>query len=1031
MRLKPLAWSVLLALASPLALAEGEAAAAPSSAPSMGPIEIELPAGYEEEMSKAGTSQKGLQVLEALEVKGEWEDKDEKGKSDVYRKDISGAYVGKKELERYKGASVGDVFRGLNGVYSGDARNSGALDPNIRGIQGEGRIPVTVDGTEQASSVWMGSAGVSNRNYVDPSMIGSIAVEKGPSMTPGVKSGVGGSVQIKTLEAEDIVRPGEQFGLEIKSETATNSVKPDETAMDYFGKDYRDIEGVSSGYNGQLAVGNKAIMQVSPHTQNRGTDFDFNDNAFRIAAGARHDDFDLLAAYSYRKKGNYYSGKGGSQRYQTDKWWDEASAVQGGNVSGAVATGYVANLYAPGQEVVNTSSEMRTSLLKGTWYLPDQQSLKLTYMRSEQEFGESVPYLISYMVRNKPEGEDYALQFPYSEIKQDTYSLTYNWNPDENPLIDLQAGVWMTQNNSRRHQNGDEVYGIAATFVSDQDVGYNNYVRCMAAGTAASCGAAPQRLPNTDGRFNVLARALQVSDHDRWGVNLSNRMQLTDSLVLTLAGNFSDEKLAQQAAADVGSTNLAAWVGNFVGTRSGSRQEFNFTFNNEWSATPWLVLNAGARFADYSAFDDGLAKHRKNKDAGWGDTSAVVGQAFSYRELMTATEAQAFRDGLRAEVESWGLPDEMVDEMVEIELANTTVDGYLYKNKTSFTADYDGFRIDTATNKFRNGEVDLKETVSNAQGGNGNALRYVGYANEGAVVEEVSENDRWSKPDKLQGTAWTPMFGATFLLTDRARIYIRYSEFVRFPSVYEATQSTFGGLRRASAVGPEHSYNWEAGYVHDLRGFMPDFRYADFRINYYKNEIRDFIDRDYYFNIVQFDKKKYSGIELQTRFDTGRYFVNLGGTYRLKQELCDKEYAATLEPFFQRDYSTCVTAGFPTTFARTSLQPKYSIDLDGGVRLFGEALELGGRMTYHSSAKNEDEEEWIRNGSLAVTTGNRPFQWHPVWVFDAYASYQVNKSLDLEMGVNNITNRYYIDPLARVMMPAPGRTLKAGFTVRF
>ena len=35
----------------------------------------------------------------------------------------------------------------MTGVYSG------ALDPNVRGVQGQGRVPVTIDGTEQAITV--------------------------------------------------------------------------------------------------------------------------------------------------------------------------------------------------------------------------------------------------------------------------------------------------------------------------------------------------------------------------------------------------------------------------------------------------------------------------------------------------------------------------------------------------------------------------------------------------------------------------------------------------------------------------------------------------------------------------------------------------------------------------------------------------------------------------------------------------------------------------------------------------------------
>src|SRR5690606_11145823 len=129
---------------------------------------------------------------------------DEKGYDDVYEKDISNVYVDRKYLERHKGVSVGDVFAGMNGVYNSDNRNGSALFPNIRGLSGNGRVPVTVDGMEQSIDAWMAMRGINNRNYADPNMFRSIAVEKGPTITGGMKAGIGGSVAIRTIEAADI-----------------------------------------------------------------------------------------------------------------------------------------------------------------------------------------------------------------------------------------------------------------------------------------------------------------------------------------------------------------------------------------------------------------------------------------------------------------------------------------------------------------------------------------------------------------------------------------------------------------------------------------------------------------------------------------------------------------------------------------------------------------------------------------------------------------------------------------------------------
>ncbi|HFD2125113.1 TPA: secretin and TonB N-terminal domain-containing protein, partial [Acinetobacter baumannii] len=99
------------------------------------------------------------------------EDRDAEGYNKVYDANRSSVYAGKDYVERFKGTNPADVLQGMVGVYSGDARNSGALDPSVRGVQGVGRVPLTIDGTEQSIAVWRGYNGVNNRNYIDPNLI--------------------------------------------------------------------------------------------------------------------------------------------------------------------------------------------------------------------------------------------------------------------------------------------------------------------------------------------------------------------------------------------------------------------------------------------------------------------------------------------------------------------------------------------------------------------------------------------------------------------------------------------------------------------------------------------------------------------------------------------------------------------------------------------------------------------------------------------------------------------------------------------
>lgn len=63
-----------------------------------------------------------------ITVKGT-RNKDEIGKNRVYAREIVNLYKSKNEVETFKGNTVSDLLSGMSGVYSG------ALDPNIRGVQ--------------------------------------------------------------------------------------------------------------------------------------------------------------------------------------------------------------------------------------------------------------------------------------------------------------------------------------------------------------------------------------------------------------------------------------------------------------------------------------------------------------------------------------------------------------------------------------------------------------------------------------------------------------------------------------------------------------------------------------------------------------------------------------------------------------------------------------------------------------------------------------------------------------------------------
>ena len=116
-------------------------------------------------------------------------------------------YISKQDIQRFPGATAGDIFQGTPGVISGMNRNGAAIDVNVRGLQGMNRVATTIDGSEQSTSSYRGYGGVDNRSYVDPDLIGGVTCSKGPS--EGAAGAVCGTVALETLRGGDILRPAD------------------------------------------------------------------------------------------------------------------------------------------------------------------------------------------------------------------------------------------------------------------------------------------------------------------------------------------------------------------------------------------------------------------------------------------------------------------------------------------------------------------------------------------------------------------------------------------------------------------------------------------------------------------------------------------------------------------------------------------------------------------------------------------------------------------------------------------------------
>ena len=312
------------------------------------------------------------------------------------------------------------------------------------------------------------------------------------------------------------------------------------------------------------------------------------------------------------------------------------------------------------------------------------------------------------------------------------------------------------------------------------------------------------------------------------------------------------------------------------------------------------------------------------------------------------------------------------------------------------------------------------------------------YNNTAWMRHQFGEADRWRMPQEQRAHSWAPMLSVSYDLADNHRLFARYARMSRFPSLYELTAATgSGGLYGSETVAeyslkPEKSTNWEVGYNFNFAPHFARLRQGDLRLTYYSNKIKNQIDTSNMDGgMIQYDKAVSKGVELQSRLDSGRFFASFGGTYRLKHMVCDKGIAFKFDYYYQR-VPECLEGGFGLSRFFQSLQPKYSLTLDVGTRFFNEKLELGMRAIHHSKAERKNYTRMMALGVGDVyDSSGKPYSWHAATLLDAYARYRIGKHIDLNFGVTNLANRYYLDPMSSTPVPGPGRTITFGIKGKF
>ena len=173
---------------------------------------------------------------------------------------------------------LSDVFHSVPGVSFQERGDDPATVINIRGLQDFGRVAVVVDGARQ--NYQRTGHNANGSFFLDPELIGGVDVVRGPTANIYGSGAIGGLVSFRTKDINDVLRPGERWGVDLSGSYGSNNTRglgsvfggvratPD---VDIFGGavyrtqgNYKDGNGTEIGNTGNQVEAGLMKLTVRP-----------------------------------------------------------------------------------------------------------------------------------------------------------------------------------------------------------------------------------------------------------------------------------------------------------------------------------------------------------------------------------------------------------------------------------------------------------------------------------------------------------------------------------------------------------------------------------------------------------------------------------------------------------------------------------------------------------------------------------------------------------------------------------------------
>ncbi|AOA57034.1 TonB-dependent receptor domain-containing protein [Acinetobacter larvae] len=120
------------------------------------------------------------------------------------------------------GRDLNSVLRDMPGSFTQHDIGQGGIAVNLRGLEGLGRVNTTIDGVSQTFYQSTPHGWNGNTTYIDENFVAGVDIEKGSVSGAAGANALAGSVNFRTINADDLIKEGQHYGARIVLRSGDN-----------------------------------------------------------------------------------------------------------------------------------------------------------------------------------------------------------------------------------------------------------------------------------------------------------------------------------------------------------------------------------------------------------------------------------------------------------------------------------------------------------------------------------------------------------------------------------------------------------------------------------------------------------------------------------------------------------------------------------------------------------------------------------------------------------------------------------------